>query len=69
MGRDDKTTNQEEQGYDADRGNCIDSLRSVRQDPGNEIEEPDRFSQRSYCIDQIDTDEDQCDYNHDTEIR
>jgi len=64
-----KTLYQKEQGYDTDRGDCIRPIRPVSQDKWNKIEKPDRFSQGSNRICQVDTNDDNGGDYHYTRIR
>ncbi len=67
--REEKTSHKKEQRYQKDRGDCIIPVRPVRQDKGDEIEEPDRFTQRSDSIDGINGKDDHRGYNRYAKIR
>jgi len=67
--RHEKTSDEEEQGHDTDRRDRVIPARPVRQDEGNKIEQPDRFSKGGHGIHQIDTDKDQCNDDHKTKVR
>ena len=68
MGREQQTGYQKEQGNDTNRRNCIYPARPEREDKGNEVQEPDRFTQRGNRIDQVDPNEDRGSNHYDADI-